>query len=93
MRTSYAVGSDMKVEPKTFIPADEVNTMEDSVPEPVSQNGKCSTWCHSQLQPLLSKHNPLPTNPTFLQKVKFALLCPPHGTVSSMLKLYKFVLM
>ncbi|XP_022110706.1 sodium/hydrogen exchanger 9B2-like [Acanthaster planci] len=44
-------------------------------------SGRCSS-CKAILQPCMTQYNPLPDNPTLCGRLKYALLCPPHGRVS-----------
>ncbi|KAK3594872.1 hypothetical protein CHS0354_005945 [Potamilus streckersoni] len=43
--------------------------------------------CHSCWIPVRSKYNSLPENPSQLQRLKYALLCPPHGKVAHYIQL------
>ena len=38
--------------------------------------------CHSCTKPARTKYNPLPEEPSCLQRFKFGLLCPPHGNLA-----------
>ncbi|XP_071552280.1 sodium/hydrogen exchanger 9B2-like isoform X2 [Panulirus ornatus] len=58
-----------------------VSTIAETASTSGRKNGKCSAWCSSCLQPLSRKHNPLSSDPTFLQLARYAFHCPPHGLV------------
>lgn len=44
-----------------------------------------STCCDRRCGPLLSKYNPLPPNPSLFARLKYALLCPPHGKLADLI--------
>ncbi|KAK3869187.1 hypothetical protein Pcinc_025491 [Petrolisthes cinctipes] len=65
----------------------ELNTLvkdSEAVHQSAKQKG-CVAWCCSFLLPLSKNHNPLPPQPTLPQRLKYALLCPPHGRVGEVL--------
>ncbi|KAF2354193.1 Cation/H+ exchanger [Trinorchestia longiramus] len=46
--------------------------------------GSCLKYC-TCCRPLMQEHNPLPTNPTRADRLKYAFTCPPHGKVGVLL--------
>ena len=46
-----------------------------------SDTGSCR-MCVSCMRPCLTRHNPLPPNPTIPQKLCYAFMCPAHGVVA-----------
>ncbi|KAG0726903.1 Sodium/hydrogen exchanger 9B2 [Chionoecetes opilio] len=65
---------------------EETNTY--LVMEPRGQEereGTHETGCSPCFHPCLRGLHPLPSNPSRLQKLKYALLCPPHGRVGKWL--------
>ncbi|KAJ8022525.1 Sodium/hydrogen exchanger 9B2 [Holothuria leucospilota] len=49
--------------------------------------------CLSCTKPLLTKYNPLPPNPSYCQRLKYAFMCPPHGTLASIITWCSVVLL
>ena len=39
----------------------------------------CQTCCISCWRPCLTKYHPLPQNPTYSERLRHGLMCPPHG--------------
>ncbi|KAG7156541.1 sodium/hydrogen exchanger 9B2-like [Homarus americanus] len=67
--------------------------LEHEGPVQESKIKKCLLSCSSCHHPLSRKHNPLSSNPTFLQLLKYSFLCPPHGTVGKWLTLVLIILL
>ena len=47
----------------------------------------CRTCCISCWRPCLTKYHPMPQNPTWSERVRHGLMCPPHGRVSHVVSL------
>ncbi|CAD5122438.1 DgyrCDS10862 [Dimorphilus gyrociliatus] len=53
--------------------------------EPNSRCNKCCSIVRSFFKPCLRNENPLPSNPSKLQRFKYGLLCPPFGRFAKFL--------
>ncbi|KAK8395971.1 hypothetical protein O3P69_005218 [Scylla paramamosain] len=61
----------------------ELCSVEDQGPE--EKEGTCRARCSICFHPCMRSRHPLLSNPTHLQRFKYALLCPPHGRVGKWL--------
>lgn len=57
----------------------------DATQNEAEQPRKCASMhrcCQSCSRPFRTKHNPLPAEPTLGDRLKYGLLCPPHGNLA-----------
>lgn len=65
------------------IPEVEFEVQEEPVEEDLTKCKKCHTSCLECCRPVLAHHHPLSDNPSLLQRLHFAFLCPPHGRIGA----------
>ncbi|XP_025095637.1 sodium/hydrogen exchanger 9B2-like isoform X1 [Pomacea canaliculata] len=65
------------------IPEVEFEVQEEPVEEDLTKCRKCHTSCLECCRPVLAHHHPLSDNPSLLQRLHFAFLCPPHGRIGA----------